>query len=80
MTLVQTMVFLNTWLRHGFFRVEIHGLLDHHLSHFVIWGTTNFVLVILYIIITFLWAMISSCYLLAMQKVCEDFVTFLATY
>lgn len=46
-SLVQNMAFSNTWLRHGFFRVEFHVLLDHHCSHFVIWTTTDFVLLIL---------------------------------
>ena len=75
MTLVQNMALSNIGLR-----VEIHGHWDHHWSHFVIWATTSFVLLNLYIVITFLLATMPSCYLLAMQKVREDFVIFLATY
>ena len=62
-----------------FFCVEIYAL-DHCWSYIVIWATTNFALLIFYIIITFLGAMIPSCYfLLAMQMVHEGFALYLAS-
>ena len=70
----------NTWLGYKFFFcVEIYAL-DHCWSYIVIWATTNFALLIFYIIITFLGAMIPSCYfLLARQMVHEGFALYLAS-
>ena len=57
------MALLYTWNEHnGYLCCLDHANFGSPLSHFVIRATTKFVLLILYITITFLWAVMSSCY------------------
>ena len=62
-SLIEIMALLYTWNEHnGYLCCPDHAHFRSPLSHFVIQATTKFVLLILYNIITFLWAVVPSCY------------------